>query len=973
MMIPYSIQGSLLLFLLYLSISSSVDPPVAVPPVDPTLPRRYNVAGRTPQNPNVISIGAVLESQEAIAQLLQVIEEVTLEPSINVPGVTLYAVSIPLNQNPVRTAQAVCEKLIKSQVYVIILSDGTASESSSALAVTQTCNFYHIPVIGLQNRDSSFSDKHIYSTYMRTVPPYSHQVDVWIEMLKELDYRYVVFIHSADYDGRSAFSRFESLAEDPTNNIQIKAVIEYEPGLTNIIEELEEADEEIKVRVYLMYANEMDAQAIFVEISRLNMTAPGYVWIVSEQALHAPNVPDGILGLKLFNATNTGGHIRDAVYITGMAIKEMYFNENITRPPSTCGDMWNAKWDTGEKFFNYLRKQSLGFGRTGRVTFDGKGDRTDADYEIINVVHGRPVMAGQYAYAQSKARMQLWLNPTNIVWPGYLTIKPIGYVIPTHLKIATIEEEPFIFSRLPRVDGSCDYDQIPCPKFNPETRREQMFCCEGYCIDFLRSLSIRLNFSYSLYQVIDNKYGDFEHVNGTEYPKMWTGLVGDLVYKRADMVVAPLTINPERSLVIEFSKPFKYQGISILEKIKPRRTTFRFFNEPLSNSLWLLVGVTVHLVALALYLLDRFSPFGRYRLPNSEVTEEDALNLSSAVWFAWGVLLNSGIGEGTPRSFGGRVLGMVWAGFAMIMVASYTANLAAFLVLDRPETSLTGINDARLRNPSEDFTFATVAGSAVEMYFKRQIELANMYNRMKDRNYPDVEAGITAVKEGELDAFIWDSSRLEYEAAQDCDLATATEQFGRSGYGIGLPKNSFWTQRVNQEVLAMHESGFMEELDNKWILQGDDNDYDNCPTRAERQKPATLGLSNMAGVFILVGVGIVGGVGLIMIEVIYKKSQVKQQRQLDVARSAAERWKRLVEVRPKSTQTSRTSLSVSGLQASQTEVKMPTPSRPRGANGSGAGPSSGRTAGSAATQTGGNGNTIAKTTRMTISKGIEEV
>lgn len=56
--------------------------------------------------------------------------------------------------------------------------------------------------------------------------------------------------------------------------------------------------------------------------------------------------------------------------------------------------------------------------------------------------------------------------------------------------------------------------------------------------------------------------------------------------------------------------------------------------------------VSVHIVALALYLLDRFSPFGRYRLANMDGTEEDALNLSSAIWFAWGVLLNSGIGEG---------------------------------------------------------------------------------------------------------------------------------------------------------------------------------------------------------------------------------------------------------------------------------------------------------------------------------------
>ena len=60
-----------------------------------------------------------------------------------------------------------------------------------------------------------------------------------------------------------------------------------------------------------------------------------------------------------------------------------------------------------------------------------------------------------------------------------------------------------------------------------------------------------------------------------------------------------------------------------------------------------MLGLSVHVVALVLYLLDRFSPFGRFKLAKSDDTEEDALNLSSAMWFAWGVLLNSGIGEGT--------------------------------------------------------------------------------------------------------------------------------------------------------------------------------------------------------------------------------------------------------------------------------------------------------------------------------------
>ena len=42
--------------------------------------------------------------------------------------------------------------------------------------------------------------------------------------------------------------------------------------------------------------------------------------------------------------------------------------------------------------------------------------------------------------------------------------------------------------------------------------------------------------------------------------------------EKADLIVAPLTINPERAQVMEFSKPFKYQGITILQKRVSDRT-----------------------------------------------------------------------------------------------------------------------------------------------------------------------------------------------------------------------------------------------------------------------------------------------------------------------------------------------------------------------------------------------------------------
>lgn len=45
------------------------------------------------------------------------------------------------------------------------------------------------------------------------------------------------------------------------------------------------------------------------------MTGKDYAWIVTEQALEAHNVPIGILGLKLVNATSEENHIKDSMYV----------------------------------------------------------------------------------------------------------------------------------------------------------------------------------------------------------------------------------------------------------------------------------------------------------------------------------------------------------------------------------------------------------------------------------------------------------------------------------------------------------------------------------------------------------------------------------------------------------------------------------------------------------------------------------
>lgn len=56
-----------------------------------------------------------------------------------------------------------------------------------------------------------------------------------------------------------------------------------------------------------------DANVIFRDAASLRMTSGGYVWIVTEQGLDADNAPEGLLGLKLINATNEKAHIKDSL------------------------------------------------------------------------------------------------------------------------------------------------------------------------------------------------------------------------------------------------------------------------------------------------------------------------------------------------------------------------------------------------------------------------------------------------------------------------------------------------------------------------------------------------------------------------------------------------------------------------------------------------------------------------------------
>lgn len=79
------------------------------------------------------------------------------------------------------------------------------------------------------------------------------------------------------------------------------------------------------------------------------------------------------------------------------------------------------------------------------------------------------------------------------------------------------------------------------------------------------------------------------------------------------------------------------------------------FVQPLKTSLWTVLFISVLFVGCSIFLLDCYSPFDRfYKIDRNQIsdddpflerTSDDRVTFGEALWFVWGVLLNSGVAE----------------------------------------------------------------------------------------------------------------------------------------------------------------------------------------------------------------------------------------------------------------------------------------------------------------------------------------
>ncbi|XP_060747628.1 glutamate receptor 4b isoform X2 [Tachysurus vachellii] len=518
-----------------------------------------------------------------------------------------------------------------------------------------------------------------------------------------------------------------------------------------------------------------------------------------------------------------------------------------------------APWSQGidmERTLKQVRLQGL----TGNVQFDHYGRRVNYTMDVFELKSNGPRRIGYWNDAD-----KLVLIQDQALLPNETSGMDNRTVI-----VTTIMEGPYVMLKKnwENYEGNDRY--------------------EGYCVDLAYEIANHIGIKYKISIVPDGKYGARDPDT-----KIWNGMVGELVYGKAEIAVAPLTITLVREEVIDFSKPFMSLGISIMIK-KPQKSKPGVFSflDPLAYEIWMCIVFAYIGVSVVLFLVSRFSPYewhteepeeGTDGLPSDQPPNE--FSIFNSLWFSLGAFMQQGC-DISPRSLSGRIVGGVWWFFTLIIISSYTANLAAFLTVERMVSPIESAEDLAKQT---DIAYGTLDSGSTKEFFRRSkiAVYEKMWSYMKSAE-PTVftkttAEGVARVRKSKGKyAFLLESTMNEYtEQRKPCDTMKVGGNLDSKGYGVATPKGSQLRTPVNLAVLKLSESGILDKLKNKWWY-----DKGECGPKDSGSKDKSsqaLSLSNVAGVFYI----LVGGLGLAMlvalIEFCYKSRNEAKRMKVDTA------------------------------------------------------------------------------------------
>uniref|UniRef100_UPI003AAA3F00 glutamate receptor ionotropic, kainate 5-like n=1 Tax=Centroberyx gerrardi TaxID=166262 RepID=UPI003AAA3F00 len=363
--------------------------------------------------------------------------------------------------------------------------------------------------------------------------------------------------------------------------------------------------------------------------------------------------------------------------------------------------------------------------------------------------------------------------------------------------------------------------------------------------------------------------------------------------------------------VIDFSKPFMSLGISILYRVHMGRKPGYFsFLDPFSPAVWLFMLLAYLAVSCVLFLAARLSPYEWYN-PHPCLRErrdvlENQYTLGNSLWFPVGGFMQQG-SEIMPRALSTRCVSGVWWAFTLIIISSYTANLAAFLTVQRMEVPIESPDDLA---DQTNIQYGTIHGGSTMTFFmnSRYQTYQRMWNYMHSKQ-PSVfvkstEEGIARVLNSKY-AFLMESTMNEYHRRLNCNLTQIGGLLDTKGYGIGMPLGSPYRDEITLGVLQLQENNRLEILKRRWWEGG------QCP-KEEDHRAKGLGMENIGGIFVVLICGLIIAVFVAIMEFVWSTRRSAETDEVSVCQEMLTEFRNAVSCKKSSRSRRRRPLSSAG-------------------------------------------------------------
>uniref|UniRef100_K7FEG5 Glutamate receptor n=1 Tax=Pelodiscus sinensis TaxID=13735 RepID=K7FEG5_PELSI len=766
----------------------------------------------------------------------------------------IHPVTVIVNDtNPSTLLTQICNILTSTKLHGIVFEDNIGTE-----AVAQILDFIssqtQVPIISISGGSAVvLTPKETGSAFLQLGVSLEQQIQVIFKILEEYDWGSFAVITSL-YPGYNIFvDVIRSFTDASYFGWELQDVLTFEMTQDGSNSKTQRLLRQIDAQVMIVYCSREEAVYLFQVAEQAGLVGPGYIWIVPSLTVGNMELPPVSFPIGLISVVTESWKmslrqkVRDGVAIIAMGA-ESYFKtygnlpevgKDCKTPPSTA---------TNNTFYRHLLN----------VTWEHRDFSFNEGGYLV-----RPTMV-----VISLNRHRLWemvgkwekgiIHMKYPVWPRYGSfLQPVSDN--RHLTVATLEERPFVIvENTDPATGVCVRNTVPCRKQTNTTDSGEgavdpytKLCCKGFCIDILKKLAKAVKFSYDLYLVTNGKHGKI--VRG-----IWNGMIGEVYYQRADMAIGSLTINEERSEIVDFSVPFVETGISVMVARSNGTVSPSAFLEPYSPAVWVMMFVMcLTVVAITVFMFEYFSPVGyNQNLTSGKKSGGPSFTIGKSVWLLWALVFNNSVPIENPKGTTSKIMVLIWAFFAVIFLASYTANLAAFMIQEQYIDTVSGLSDKKFQRPQEQyppFRFGTVPNGSTERNIRSNYP--DMHTHMVKYNQRSVEDALTSLKMGKLDAFIYDAAVLNYMAGKDegCKLVTigSGKVFATTGYGIALQKDSKWKRAIDLALLQFLGDGETQKLETVW-LSG------ICQNEKNEVMSSKLDIDNMAGVFymLLVAMGL---------------------------------------------------------------------------------------------------------------------